>query len=255
MPYAEVDDLRMYYEELGTADGPVLVLLHGYPSNGRGTWATQLEAFGARYRLVVPDCRGRGHTVNPAGLAAMNHRQFARDTAGLCRALGQERAIFCGHSSGAKQLLTLALEAPDLVCALVLSACSYYWSEELRASWRAHTPETFVPPGTFPELPERHVAQGPEHWKWVMASFIALADHAHAEDFPEPDELSGIHAPTLIVHGDRDHLYPAEIAVELYRLLPDAELCLLPQTGHPIQDERPAWFNEIVLDFLARRAA
>jgi pimeloyl-ACP methyl ester carboxylesterase len=72
---------------------------------------------------------------------------------------------------------------------------------------------------------------------------------------PEPEALRRIQAPTLILHGDRDWLFPVEVPLALYRLLPDAELCVLPQTGHGVHAERPEWFQAIVVDFLARRAA
>jgi pimeloyl-ACP methyl ester carboxylesterase len=255
MPYATVDDLTMYYEEHGVPDGPPLVLLHNFTGTGATTWAAQLPALGARYRLVVPDWREHGRTANPGGPVAMNHRRFARDVIGLCRALGLERAVFCGTSSGATQLLTLALEAPELVRALVLSACTHYWSADNRAWQRTQTPEAVFPPAQNRALQERHAAQGPDHWRTVVASWLALADHAHAEDWPEPDDLRRIRAPTLIVHGDRDRFFPVAVPVELYGLLPDAELCVLPQTGHGVPGQRPEWFNAIVLDFLARCAA
>src|SRR5688500_8923228 len=146
MPYAAVDGLAMYYEEHGVPDGPPLVLLHSYTSTGATNWAAMLSACGAHYRLVVPDWRGHGRTANSAGPAAMNHRHLARDAAGLCRALGPERARFCGTSSGAMQLLTLALEAPDLVQALALSGCTHYLPAGARAWLRAQTPETAFGP-------------------------------------------------------------------------------------------------------------
>ncbi|HUG15672.1 MAG TPA: alpha/beta hydrolase, partial [Thermomicrobiales bacterium] len=105
MPYATVNGLTMYYEEHGLPSGPPLVLLHGFTGTS-ASWAPQLQVFGAHYRLVAPDMRLHGRTNNPAGLAAMNHRQFARDVIALCQALGIERASFCGESSGAMQLLT-----------------------------------------------------------------------------------------------------------------------------------------------------
>ena len=70
---------------------------------------------------------------------------------------------------------------------------------------------------------------------------------------PEKEALRGIQVPTLILHGDRDRFFPVEMPAELYRLLPDAELCILPRTGHGIPGERPEWLTEIVLDFLTRR--
>jgi pimeloyl-ACP methyl ester carboxylesterase len=230
-------------------------LLHNFTGTGATTWAAQRPVFGARYRLVIPDMRGHGRTVNPGGLAAINHRQFARDAAALCRALGLEHVVFCGNSSGAILLLSLALAAPELVRALVLSACTHSWSADNRARQRAQTPETVFSPAGNRALQERHAAQGPDHWRTVVASWLALADHAHAEDWPEPDDLRRIQAPTLIVHGDRDHFIPVAVPTELYGLLPDAELCVLPQTGHVVPRQRPEWFNAIVLDFLARRAA
>jgi pimeloyl-ACP methyl ester carboxylesterase len=87
-------------------------------------------------------------------------------------------------------------------------------------------------------------------------SWLALADHAHADDFPEQEALRRITAPTLLVHGDRDQFFPVEVPLAMYRLLPDAELCVLPQATHlTFLGRCPEWFNTIVLDFLARRAA
>jgi pimeloyl-ACP methyl ester carboxylesterase len=259
MPYATVGDLTMYYEEHGVPEGPPLVLLHNFTGTGATTWAAQLPALGARYRLVVPDLREHGGTANPGGQAAMNHRQFARDVAALCRAVGLERALFCGASTGAWLLLTLALDEPDLVRALVLCGSTYYWSDDRRARLRAQTPETFLA-GLSPEaqasLRARHAAQGPEHWRTVVMSGFALADHAHADDFPEQAALRRITAPTLLVHGDRDPYFPVEVPLAMYRLLPDAALCVLPQAEHhPNRGRCAEWFNTIVLDFLARRAA
>ena len=108
MPIVTAGGLHLYYQEDGVPEGPALVLLHGFSGTG-DMWAAQREAFGARYRLVIPDLRGHGRTDNPDGLAAMNHRQFSRDITGLCQALEIEQAIFCGLSTGAMLLLTLGL--------------------------------------------------------------------------------------------------------------------------------------------------
>jgi soluble epoxide hydrolase/lipid-phosphate phosphatase len=57
----------MYFAEHGLADGPLLVLLHGLIQPG-DFWANQLDAFGARYRLLVPDLRGYSSTDHPGGV-------------------------------------------------------------------------------------------------------------------------------------------------------------------------------------------
>jgi pimeloyl-ACP methyl ester carboxylesterase len=253
MPYIALDNMRMYYEEHGTPDGTPLVLLHGFTQIG-SAWAKQLEAFGAHYRLLIPDLRGHGRTDNPGGAAAMNHRQFARDIIALCRGLDVEQAAFCGESTGAMLLLTLALEAAGLVSACILAGGTYFYGDELRAWWQCQTPDTnFTREDQIRTMQARHTALGADHWRSVTAAWIGLGDHAHSEDFPEPEQLRAIQAPVLIVHGDRDFYFPVEVPTTLYRLLSNAELCMLPHTGHEPPAERPAWFNAIVLDFLQRR--
>lgn len=250
MTHITVNDLSIYCEEHGLPDGEPLVLLHGFTVTG-DYWSRQMPAFGERYRLIVPDLRGHGRTNNPGGLPAMNHRQFARDIIALCDALDIERAIFCGESTGAMLLLSLALEAPDLPRALVLAGGTYFYGSELRDWWSRQTPKTIL--AEDDPLRRRHAAMGPDHWRFVAEAFIALGSHDHSDDFPEAEELSAITAPTLIVHGDRDPMFPVDVPTGLYGLLPNAELCILPNTGHHPPRERSDWFNAIALDFLARR--
>lgn len=252
MPYLPVDDLTMYYEEHGASGGPAMVLLHGFTGSGTRVWRDQIPIFGERYRLIVPDWRGHGRTNNPGGLAAMTHRQFARDAGAFCHAVGVEHAIFWGSSSGAMQLLSLALDEPALVRALVLCAGSHCFPDELRALWRTLTPEKWVSEERRAQLRKIHTALGPDQWREVVSAWIALGAHAHTDDFPEKEALRDITAPTLIVHGDRDQFFPVEVPVELYRLLPNAELCILPQTGHGVFGPHPEMVTTLVQDFLKR---
>ena len=224
MPYAMANGLTMYYEAHGLPSGPPLVLLHGFTLTS-DSWAPQRPAFGAHYRLIAPDMRGHGRTHNPDGVPAMNHRQFARDVIALCQTLGIERASFCGESSGAMQLLTLALDAPALVQALVLAGGTYFLDEQVRTWMRGRTPETVLSEvGLAGEDVDarraRHTAHGPETWRDVAEAFIALGAHAHTDDFPEPETLRGITAPVLIVHGDRDDLFPVDVPLAPLRAAP-----------------------------------
>jgi pimeloyl-ACP methyl ester carboxylesterase len=254
VPYADIAGMQLYYQEDGVPDGLPLVLLHAFMETG-SSWSAQRPAFGARYRLVLPDLRGHGRTNNPGGQAAMTTRQFAHDIIGLCRQLGLERAAFCGHSVGAMLLLTLGLEAPALASALILVSGTYYTPDALRTALRDQTPETLVPVEQRPVAEALHTALGSGHWQTLAAAWLAFGTRAHAADYPTETELTGIRAPVLLVHGDRDHLYPVAIPVRLAALLPDAALCILPHTGHGVPRERPAWFNAIVLDFLTSRVA
>lgn len=247
-----VDGMRVYYEEHGLPDGPPLMLLHGFTQTG-DFWVNQLDAFGVHYRLLVPDLRGHGRTDNPGGRAMMNFRQFARDIIALCHALGVSRTAFCGESAGAMVQLSLALYAPDLVAACIMAAGTYHLlGDDVRAFLLQLAPDT-IDDEWRAQLQRVHTALGPDHWRSVIEAHHDNGIQTHAENFPEAEELSGIKAPVLIVQGDRDPAFPVEVPTSLYRLLSEAELCLLPNTSHWPPEEHPDWFNAIVLDFLARR--
>jgi pimeloyl-ACP methyl ester carboxylesterase len=258
MAMVTVGDLHMHVDDLGVPEGQPLVMLHGFTGVGRREWQAQIDAFTDEFRVVVPDLRGHGGTDNPAGREAMNHRQFAADVAGLCDALQISRAIFVGESTGSMLQLSLLLQRPDLVVAAVLGAATYEWSAELRAQYATAEPDelarTWFPEASaLADFRSGHTALGPDHWRTVIGDFIALFRHEPLDDFPDVSELSQIETPVLIIHGDRDHQFSPELACRLYRLLPDAELCILPSTGHWPQAEQPDAFNLLVAGFLKRR--
>lgn len=68
MPYADLGDLDLCYEDLGRRDGPPVVLLHGFTVTGRVNWEPYLGAFGRDYRVVLPDLRGHGRSATRLGL-------------------------------------------------------------------------------------------------------------------------------------------------------------------------------------------
>ena len=106
---------------------------------------------------------------------------------------------------------------------------------------------------TFADFAAMHTAMGSEHWRIVLAAWLGLADHDPADDFPKAEELRTITSPFLVVHGDRDFFFPVQIATDIYGMIPDAELCILPNCGHQIHDEHPDWLDLIAFDFLDRR--
>ncbi len=61
--------------------------------------------------------------------------------------------------------------------------------------------------------------------------------------------------PTLVVVGDRDEAIPVEGAVQLYRLIPGAELAVVPDADHFLPLRRGRLYEEVVLDFLLRQGA
>ena len=93
--YAEVGDQRLHYVETG--EGPLVILLHGFPEFWYG-WRLQLEPLAAAgFRVVAPDLRGYNLSSKPDGVAAYASDQLVADIRGLIRERGAESAHLVGH--------------------------------------------------------------------------------------------------------------------------------------------------------------
>src|SRR5690242_21875775 len=85
---------------MGPKDGPLVVLLHGFPECWV-TWRHQFPALAAAgFRAVAPDMRGYGGSDKPRGVAQYRVEKLAQDVADLVVALGREQAAVVGHGRG-----------------------------------------------------------------------------------------------------------------------------------------------------------
>lgn len=106
----------------GRADGPPLLLLHGFPQT-HAIWHRVARRLADRYRLVMPDLRGYGDSSKPEGgadHAQYSKRAMAQDMVELMRSLGHARFAVCGHDRGGRVAHRLALDHPVAVRALAL---------------------------------------------------------------------------------------------------------------------------------------
>lgn len=249
--YVQANGLDIYYEEYG--DGPPLIVLHG----GTGT-INHNPAFGARFRVFTPNMRGHGHTANPTGV--FSYDLLAADVAAFIGDLGLDRPLVAGYSDGGNTALRLAMSNSDVAGALVLGG-----------TWHRITP-TYIEgmrqmlglvgddapdvdrleqthPGWVSYWQQTHAALGgPEYWKTLLRQMWPM--WMTALDYTEED-FRRITAPTLVLIGDRDETVTVEDAVALYRLIPGAELGVLPAASHLLEG-RGHLYTELVLDFLSR---
>ena len=110
--------MRLHYAEVG--EGPLVVLLHGFPEAWFG-WKHQVPMLAeAGFRVVAPDMRGYGESEKPSGWRNYAREQLGADVAGLIRHLGQERAHMVGHDWGGVVAWFTAMDHPDAVERLVV---------------------------------------------------------------------------------------------------------------------------------------
>ena len=238
-----INGIDLYYEIRGT--GAHLVLLHG--GTGAGVnWNLVFNDAPAGYRLIVPDLRGHGRSTNPSG--KFTFRQSALDVFAMLDYLGIDQFKAIGVSLGAKTLLHMATQQPVRVEAMVLVSASPYFPEQARAVMRQVSPDNRTE-AEWEQMRRWH-KHGDEQIRalWKMAN--AFKDSYDDMNFTPP-LLSTIIARTLIVHGDRDPLYPVEMAVELYSSIPQSYLWVIPNGGHgPIFVDLAGGFAETALAFL-----
>jgi pimeloyl-ACP methyl ester carboxylesterase len=243
-----VNGIDLFYEVAGT--GEPLLLLHG----GGGThenWAyAGRDQFLRDYKLIVPDARGHGRSTNPQ--RTITHRQCALDTLGLLDHLGIKRCRAIGISMGGNILLHIATMQPDRIAAMVVVSCTMYFPEQARASMRQIQPEN-QPANEWETMRKRHTLgddQVVALWEWQRGMSVSYDDMNFT-----PPSLSRITASTLIVYGDRDFLYPIEMATDMYRAIPKSALWVIPNGGHgPVFLDAAPQFAETSLTFLRTAA-
>src|SRR3954453_20458391 len=163
--YAEVGDVRLHYVEAG--DGPLIVLLHGFPEFWYG-WRLQIAPLvAAGFRVVAPDTRGINLSSRPDGVAPYYADKLAADIRGLIRERGAESALVVGHDWGGTIAWTMAMNHPEVVDRLAILDAAHprrlneglRTPGQLRRSWYFFF---FHPPG----LPERAVRA--RHWRFFQ---------------------------------------------------------------------------------------
>lgn len=211
--FTTTDGVELSFETRGDATSPPLLLLHGFTGSG-DDWqhVFDVDALARDYRIVRPDARGHGRSAKPA--EALTFHRLALDVVELLDRLGIATTRAIGMSLGAKTLLHVATATSDRIDAMVLVSAT-------------------------PRFPD--------------ATLEAVRGVGAPTDMDfDAVRLSTVRARTLLVSGDRDPLYPVELAVELLRGVPGASLYVVPGGGHvPVfAGEREA-FVVRALQFLA----
>ena len=260
MPYAEVDDLRIYYEDRGV--GEPLVLLHGAlgaldPAVTSG-WSALLPSLAAHYRTISLETRGHGRTGNPAG--ALSYTQMAVDVAAFIDRLDLAPVHLAGFSDGATVGLVLGMTRPALLRTLVAVGANYRVDDHLRAGMALFDAETLErdSPAFAAELGRRHDAHHhPGYWRELVRHVRA---NVETEMTWTEDHLRHIPTPTLLIMGEGDFALSLEQMLEMRRSIPNAEMLILNHAGmdgldnHRVQFTRADVVGPVMLEFLGRHA-
>lgn len=238
--YAEVNDLKMYYEIHG--GGEPLILLHG----GVGA----IEMFGGVLpllaegrRVIAVDLQAHGRTGDID--RPLSYESMADDIGALIEHLDLEKADVMGYSLGGNVALRTAIQHPEAVKKLVVVSTPFKrdgWYPEVLAGMEQMGPEAAEPMKQTPMYQlYASVAPKPEDWPVLLTKLGELL----RQDYDWSKDVEAIRTPTMIVIGDADSVRTAH-AVEFFELLgggkadagwdgsgmSNARLAILPGTTH-----------------------
>jgi pimeloyl-ACP methyl ester carboxylesterase len=277
---ATVDGVRIAYVEAGPSDGPVVLLLQGFPTSSH-QFRKLIPLLADRYRVIAPDYPGFGESDAPDHKTfEYSFAKYATIVDKLLGQLGARRYTIYLFDYGAPVGLRLALKHPERVSALIVQNGNAYveglgdfW-KPIKADWAARTPETrealaFL---VAPETTRFQYTDGmqdvsridPANWRHDQP----LLDRPGNRDiqldlFRDYGSNVGLYPqfqaffrkyqpPTLIVWGKNDKIFPAAGATPYLRDLPKAELHLL-DTGHFALEDQLHIMAPMIHDFLDRK--
>ncbi len=235
-------------------DGTLVLFLHGIRGNRRN-WAGQVDYFSHSFKAAAWDARGYGDSDDYEGPLQFDH--FTGDVLRVAQHLKASRFHLVGLSMGGRIARNVALHYPERLHSLTLVSSTPGFdalsAEDVRrfvTERGSQTPQTLkkllgsrASSAAYGELLDSvNRIHEVSYQKTLQASV--------AQDRAAPIEK--IRVPTLIIAGEEDTVYPPELARDMARRIPGAELLMFQQTGHLANLEQPEKFNQAVLDFLSR---
>jgi non-heme chloroperoxidase len=252
--------LRLRYVERGNAAGEPVVFLHGWPDSSF-SFSRVLPALPESLRAIALDQRGFGDSDRPE--SGYGIPELAADVAAFLDALDIRQAALVGHSFGSFVARQVAIAQPHRVSCLVLIGTGFAHGSpvlgevqqaladlpdpiprEFAYEFQAGTVHHPVPEDFFEQIVTESLKLPLRVWRLAIDGLQAYDD---AEQLPQ------ITAPTLVLWGDQDALFPRSEQDRVIAALPNARLRVYPDTGHCPNWERPVQVAADIAQFLRSR--
>ncbi len=262
MAFVENQGARIYWDEQGHGAPLLLIMGLGYTSH---MWHRTRPALSQRYKTIALDNRGVGRSDVPPGpypIALM-----ASDAAAVLEAAGAESAHVFGVSMGGMIAQEFALQYPNRVRSLVLGCTAAGGPTAVRADAEAtqmlmtrdkmtpeqalEAPVPFIYDSTTPRQRidedlaiRRPWLPRPEAYTPQLQGIISWESYSR---------LSGVTAPTLVIHGENDRLVPPGNGKLIAQRIPGAKLVMIPHASHLFTTDQPEAAQHAILEFLNQR--
>ncbi len=235
-----LNGVDIYYEVYG--EGDPLLLLHGGLANGT-YWANQIPTFSQDYQVIVMDSRGHGRSSFDE--TPISYDLMSSDVLALLDHLEIPQTDVVGWSDGGIIGLDIALSNPERLNRVVAYGANFdpsgvrldVGTNDYFNTYIARAAEDYLTMSPHPERWDEFLANISNMWatepNWTM------------------EQIASITTQFLILDGTEEEAIDLNQTKLMAVLMPNAELVLIPGTGHFAMFEKPGEFNKIVLDYLA----
>ncbi len=245
--YLQTEDAKIYYEVYGV--GEPLLLLHGGYYGYIDEYSQYLPELSKHFKVIAVGTRGHGKSE--IGTATYSYHLFAQDALKVLTQEGHEKAMVMGFSDGSITGLILAARYTDRVDRLVSMGGALgvhaYRKEALQQIWEMEGANELK--NLHPFMKERQqLMPEPERFaEWVDKLKRAWLEPV----WVTKEQAANIKCPVLIVGADRDQYIPAGSLVETQEAIPNAQLLILPNSGHVSLILNPEMLKLFVIPFLS----
>ncbi len=265
--YADNDGVKLHYAALG--DGPLVVMIHGFPDFWY-TWRNQMPALaGAGYRVAAVDLRGYNASDKPQGVERYAMPLLVGDIAAVVRAEGRRTATIIGHDWGAAIAWQVAMHLPEMVEQLVILNVPHPrgLARELAASGQqtenSAYARRFQQAGAHEELTPENLAfwvEDERARKLYIEAFersdLEAMLHYYKANYPrepyrELESTPAVKCRTLVLHGMRDkYLLAAGHSGTWDWVEGELTMVMLPEAAHFIQHDAAERVGAAILAWL-----
>jgi pimeloyl-ACP methyl ester carboxylesterase len=220
--YASVNGINLYYEIHGI--GYPLALLHGGGSTIDTTFGRIIPVLRKTHQVIAVELQAHGHTGDRD--APETFEQDAADVVELLKQLNIPKADIFGFSNGGQTALELGIKYPEKVNKLIIASAFYKRDGVPAGFWGGFDGATL---NNMPKVYQDEYFKINNDPARLQNMFDKDVQRMRTFKDWKDDEIRSIQAPALIVIGDQDLPLP-EHAVEMYRLIPQSRLAILPGT-------------------------
>lgn len=274
---AHLDRISLHYAEMGPDDGPLVILLHGFPDTCLG-WSHQMPALAkAGFRVVAPDQRGYGVSGKPKGVRAYDLDELADDIVALGAHFGETRLRVVGHDWGASVAWWLASTRASAMekAAMINAPHPAIWKRSMYADKDQRKKSRYVKAMRLRWLPEMAIRRG------GFAPFIATLKEAAREGvfdgeieaykkaWREPGALTSmlnwyrallkkklpatpprIETPVMLIWGEKDPFADIALARASIALCERGGTLFFAEGSHWVHREEAQPINDMLITFL-----